>query len=101
MPHQAPDLHRAVQAYEYGLAAFQAVVRKADPKDEEEFKSILKLSLENFGMKAGLLAERVDHSKGTISKWINTTAVPSLSTREIVLSWILDQIEKQLQEIYA
>src|SRR4051794_16902636 len=88
-----------MQAYRQGLAAFASAVERTDPKDEAAFKPILMLALERFGMTATMLSERVGHSKGTISKWVNTDAMPAQSTREIVREWILSQAKKQLDEL--
>src|ERR1700733_2485029 len=86
-------------AYRQGLAAFIGALERTDPSDETAFKPALKLALENFGLTATSLAERVDHSKGTISKWMNTEAMPARPTREVVLEWILSQTKQQLQKL--
>jgi hypothetical protein len=87
------------RAYRRGLAAFIEALRRADFADEVAFKSALKHALDSFGMTATSLAERVGHSKGTISKWINTDAMPGRPTREVVMQWIQDKAIEQLEEL--
>jgi len=85
------------KAYCAGLAAFIEAIEHTDPKDEAAFKPILKLALDRFGVTATSLAERVGHSKGTISKWIHTDAMPPQSTREVAQDYILDQLRHQYE----
>ncbi len=96
MPHLAVNPFEA--AYRQGLAAFISALERTDPKDGATFKQALTLALDRFGLTATSLAERVGHSKGTISKWMNTDAMPSLPTREIVLQWMIQQAKQQLEE---
>src|SRR4051794_13170056 len=85
------------RAYCEGLAAFMEAINRTDQRDETAFKPILKLALERFGITATALAERVGHSKGTISKWVHTDAMPPQSTREIAREYILDQLRHQYE----
>lgn len=86
-------------AYREGLSAFIAAIKRTKPGDEKAFKPILRNALERFGITATSLAERVDHSKGTVSKWVNTDAMPSQSTREIAQAFILEQLQRQFDDI--
>jgi len=88
-----------MREYMQALAVFTAELERTDPRDEAVFKPTLRLALEKIGMTATSLAERVGHSKGTISKWINTDAMPSQSTREVVMKWILSQAKQQLEDL--
>jgi hypothetical protein len=80
-----------------GLATLISAIERADPKDTTVFKPILNFALE-LGITATSLADRVGHRKGTISKWINTDAMPSQPTREIVLEWLAAQAREKLEE---
>ena len=97
MALQATD--QFMESYIQALAVFAAQLEKINPKDEAAFKPTLKLALEKIGLTATALAERVGHSKGTISKWVNTGAMPSQSTREVVMEWVLSQAKQQLKEL--
>lgn len=94
------QMSKPAQAYERGLVAFRTAVKTADPKDAALFQEILTYGISSFGIKVADLAERVGSSKGTISKWTNQKALPSQPAREVILGWMLEQIDIQLNELH-
>ena len=84
------------RAYVLGLGRFIDALRETKPENEVAFKAALRFGLRHFGLAATELAQRVDHSKGTISKWLNSDCTPSLSTREVAIGWMLVKATEQL-----
>jgi len=89
-------INRFQHSYQIGLSAFIFEIEQWKPEDGDGFKSILSLGLTRFGMTASALSVRLNHSKGAISRWMNSSAMPSQAVREITVAWILSEAKAQL-----
>lgn len=101
-PADMTRAHPFYDAYLAGLCAFEEAIDDLDRDNEEHFKEILNVAIEHLSVvTASALADRVGHSKGTISKWLHSETMPARGTREIAIEWIKTKTQAKIAELNA
>lgn len=80
------------------LKEYASLIESADPKNDEDFTTVIHHSVEICGIGVLRFVEEFGVSTGTISRWVRGKSIPHPMARPRILEWVKERVLERSEE---
>ena len=85
--------HKLVEIERFHEDSIARILRNYDPTDKESFRAVINC-MERLGVSRKQIAEHLNATQGTVSRWASGKTVPPLYSRDVIAKRLSELITR-------